>query len=198
MIARWKGGAWQPLGSGVGSTVRALAVHNGELIAGGQLTAAGGKGSAYWARWSDAPTSPTISSQPADLIACPSGSAVFSVGAAGTWPFTYSWRKGGVPIDPLANPSGATDTLTLSHVSGADAGSYDCVVSNGCGGVTSDPAFLAVCPADFNCDGFVMGDDYTAFINAFEAGDLSADFNGDGLVMGDDYTGFINAFEGGC
>jgi len=54
------------------------------------------------------------------------------------------------------------------------------------------------CPSDFNHDGFVMGDDYTAFINAFEAGFMSSDFNGDGFVMGEDYTAFINAFESGC
>ena len=40
--------------------------------------------------------------------------------------------------------------------------------------------------------------DYNPFINAFEAGDMSADFNGDGFLDPLDYNGFINAFEAGC
>ncbi|MBL8761517.1 MAG: VCBS repeat-containing protein, partial [Phycisphaerae bacterium] len=43
------------------------------------------------------------------------------------------------------------------------------------------------CPADFNGDGFVNGDDYDAFAEAFDVADPSADFNADGFVNGDDY-----------
>jgi hypothetical protein len=55
-IARWDGATWQPLGSGMGGggyypDVYALTVYNGELIAGGNFTTAGGEVSAYWARW---------------------------------------------------------------------------------------------------------------------------------------------------
>jgi len=54
------------------------------------------------------------------------------------------------------------------------------------------------CPADFNEDGFVNGDDYDLFANAFEAGDPTADFNGDGFVNGDDFDTFASHFEAGC
>jgi hypothetical protein len=53
-IARWNGTTWQPLGTGIGGGVYALTVYNGELIAGGNFTTAGGNVSAYWARWGPA------------------------------------------------------------------------------------------------------------------------------------------------
>ncbi|NUQ52057.1 MAG: hypothetical protein HUU19_05090 [Phycisphaerales bacterium] len=54
------------------------------------------------------------------------------------------------------------------------------------------------CPADFNADGFVNGDDYDLFASYFEIGDIRADFNADGFVNGDDYDSFASAFEAGC
>jgi hypothetical protein len=45
-IARWDGVSWEPVGGGTGGgnhTVRALTSHNGELIAGGYFTSAGGQ-----------------------------------------------------------------------------------------------------------------------------------------------------------
>jgi len=56
----------------------------------------------------------------------------------------------------------------------------------------------APCVADFNNDGFVDGDDYDAFADAFEAGNIAADLNNDGFVNGDDYDLFASAFESGC
>ncbi|MHC4160280.1 MAG: hypothetical protein ACYSSO_14540, partial [Planctomycetota bacterium] len=37
-IAAWDGNSWQPLGSGMNNRVYALAVYDGELIAGGSFT----------------------------------------------------------------------------------------------------------------------------------------------------------------
>jgi len=54
------------------------------------------------------------------------------------------------------------------------------------------------CPADFNGDSFVSGEDFDEFSAAFEAGDPSADFNGDTFVSGDDFDAFALAFAGGC
>ncbi len=50
-IHRWSGGTWVALGSGVNHFVHALTVFEGELIAGGWFTTAGGLPSPYWARW---------------------------------------------------------------------------------------------------------------------------------------------------
>ncbi len=55
------------------------------------------------------------------------------------------------------------------------------------------------CPADFNRDGGIDGDDIPAFFDAWEIGDASADTNQDGGVDGDDVTEFFRVWEnGGC
>ncbi|MBL8761732.1 MAG: hypothetical protein JNL50_10555 [Phycisphaerae bacterium] len=55
-----------------------------------------------------------------------------------------------------------------------------------------------MCPADYNHDGFVNGDDYDAFALDFEGGALGADLNDDGFVNGDDFDFFASHFESGC
>ncbi len=60
-VARWDGAGWQPVGGGMaiydcpvnwcGTGVYALRVFNGELVAGGYFTQAGGIGARYIARW---------------------------------------------------------------------------------------------------------------------------------------------------
>jgi len=52
--------------------------------------------------------------------------------------------------------------------------------------------------ADLNYDGFVTGDDYDGFADAFLIGDEFADFDDNGFVNGDDYDQFVRAFELGC
>ncbi len=54
------------------------------------------------------------------------------------------------------------------------------------------------CAADFNGDGFVNGDDYDLFAEAFDAGDAAADFNNDEFVNGNDYDEFAERFDLGC
>jgi len=54
------------------------------------------------------------------------------------------------------------------------------------------------CPADFDGNGFVTGEDFDAYVAAFEAGVLSADFDGDGFVTGEDFDAYVVAFEAGC
>ena len=57
---------------------------------------------------------------------------------------------------------------------------------------------LLGCPADFNHDRYVNGNDYDAFASLFESGDIGADFNHDGYVNGNDYDAFASSFENGC
>lgn len=54
------------------------------------------------------------------------------------------------------------------------------------------------CPSDFDNNGFVNGDDFDAFVDAFVLGDDLADINGDGFVTGDDYDAFVDQFAAGC
>jgi hypothetical protein len=84
-------------------------------------------------------TPPSITQQPAPAIACSGSSASFTVAATGAAPFTYRWRKDGVNV-----PGGTEQTLVVSGISAANAGVYDCIVSNACGSVTSSGASLRI------------------------------------------------------
>jgi hypothetical protein len=82
---------------------------------------------------------PSILQQPQSHSVCRGDSVTFSVTAAGPEPLSYQWRKDGEPID------GATETsYVISSAEQRSAGSYDVVVTNPCGSITSDPAMLTV------------------------------------------------------
>jgi len=69
----------------------------------------------------------------------------FSVIAGGSEPFSFQWRKDGVPLMDGGNIAGAaTALLSLTNLLGANAGGYSVVVSNGFGSVTSVVARLTV------------------------------------------------------
>ncbi len=84
-------------------------------------------------------TAPTITIPPASQTIAVGANVTLGVGATGSPPPTFQWRKDGVAI------AGATNnTLTLTAVQLANAGVYGVVVSNSAGSVTSDPATLTV------------------------------------------------------
>ncbi len=88
------------------------------------------------------PTPPSVTTQPVSQSVNVGSNATFTVAASGTAPLTYQWRKGGVNI--TGNSSATTASLTLTSVTLADAGSFDCVVSNVAGSDVSHPATLTV------------------------------------------------------
>lgn len=55
-----------------------------------------------------------------------------------------------------------------------------------------------LCLADFNGDDFVNGDDFDAYVLAFELGDIAADIDRNGFVNGDDFDAYVDAFVAGC
>lgn len=82
---------------------------------------------------------PTIVSQPSSVSVQTGSSATFTVVATGTPAPTYQWRKNGAAI------SGANSaSYTVSKAQTTDAGSYDVVVTNSAGSVTSSVARLTV------------------------------------------------------
>ena len=88
-------------------------------------------------------TAPSITAQPADATVTVGQTATFSVGATGTAPLNYQWRKNS------ANISGATAaTYTTPATTSADNGAkFDVVVSNSAGSMTSSAATLTVTAA---------------------------------------------------
>ncbi|HEY0863312.1 MAG TPA: MBG domain-containing protein [Lacunisphaera sp.] len=82
---------------------------------------------------------PVITAPPQSQTVNVGANVTFSVTASGTAPFTYQWQKG-------TNPIGAAtaSTYTITGVATTDAGSYDVVVTNGAGSVTSAAAVLTV------------------------------------------------------
>jgi hypothetical protein len=87
-------------------------------------------------------SAPTITTQLQSQTTTAGGSATFTVVASGTGPFTYQWRKGGVNISGATNAS-----YTITGVQSAASGSYDVVVGNTAGSVTSAAATLTVSAA---------------------------------------------------
>jgi hypothetical protein len=84
-------------------------------------------------------STPMITTQPSAGSVTSGSSVNFTVGASGTAPLTYQWKKDGAVI------SGATSsTYTIVSTKTTDAGSYTVVVTNSVGSVTSGSATLAV------------------------------------------------------
>ena len=88
---------------------------------------------------------PAVAQQPAGRTA-PSGTTVtLSVGASGSNPMSYQWRRNGVNI-----PGATSPVLTLSNIQTNQVGNYRVLVSNPVGSVLSNPATVTVVPCDYS------------------------------------------------
>ena len=77
------------------------------------------------------PTPPVITNQPLSQTVEPGTTVTFTVGASGTPPLRYQWRKNGVNLTDGGRVSGAqTNRLVLSNVVTNDSADYSVVVSN--------------------------------------------------------------------
>ncbi len=163
-----------------------------------------------------------VTSQPANVIACPSGNATFVISASGTsGPVTaWQWRPLGTPLwlnvnngtnidpgtgQPAFSASGATQSsLTLTNAVGSSQSvsggrrEIHAVVSNTCASATSSAAVWTICPADFNCSGVVNINDIFDFLAGWFAGAPAADFNGVGGIGIQDIFDFLAAWFAGC
>jgi Immunoglobulin I-set domain. len=86
-----------------------------------------------------APTPPVITAQPTNQSVLAGANVTFSVAASGSPPLVYQWLFNGATL------SGATlSQLNFPTANAANAGSYQVVITNFSGAVTSDVAILAV------------------------------------------------------
>src|SRR5271154_6434442 len=86
------------------------------------------------------PTPPSITSQPSNQTVTSGQTATFSVGASGTAPLSYQWKKGGNAI----SGANASSYVTPATASGDDGSQFSVTVSNSAGTATSNPATLTV------------------------------------------------------
>ena len=85
---------------------------------------------------------PTVTTQPLSKSATTGASVSFSVVIqSGTAPNTYQWRRSGFLIAGATSP-----TYTIDSVSADNAGSYDVLIANHLGSITSAAATLTVSP----------------------------------------------------
>ena len=99
-------------------------------------------------------------------------------------------------INTTTNPSAATSTLVIADV--ATDNTFDCVISNGCGNITSSTVAITVCAPDINCSGDLSVQDIFDFLSAYFAGTAAGDFNGAGGVTVQDIFDFLNGYFLGC
>lgn len=154
-------------------------------------------------------------SSPGSLAVCSGTNVALTVtvtAGAGNGPISFLWHMGGTPVDTIANPSAATGTLLLNSIQPGEAGTYQCVVSNACGHLTSRPAQVFVDASDFGVTGGVPGrdgvydnNDFVVFINDFFNASPSADLGSTGGVLGsdgafdnNDFVVFIDQFFTGA
>ncbi len=115
----------------------------------GWLTGGAGNGSTWFVEtlMAPLPVSPSILQQPVSEVRCAGAGqgTKLTVIADGTGPFTYQWRKDGVDLADNANYQGAhKDSLLIIGLSAPTTGSYDVVVRNAAGSVTSDAATVTI------------------------------------------------------
>jgi hypothetical protein len=135
---------------------------------------------------------------------CPGGTATITAKAVGTGPFTYKWRKNGIDIDSIANPTALTAVLSLSNADAASVANYDCIIQNDCGTHITEVVPFILCTSDFNCDGSVDDLDFQDFAfqyNILDCADPSmpancpSDLNLDGVVDDVDFQLFVPAYD---
>ena len=87
----------------------------------------------------------SITLQPASIIVPPGQTATFSVAAVGAQPLIYQWQFAGFNLTDTLNVTGSqTAQLTVSNVASENVGSYQVVVSNAFGAITSRVATLTI------------------------------------------------------
>ncbi len=88
---------------------------------------------------------PTITLQPVSVALPPGQTATFSVIAVGSQPLSYQWQFNGANLADNSTFAGSqTDQLSVTNVAPAEVGSYQVVVSNSVGAVTSQVAALTI------------------------------------------------------
>ncbi|MBI5771885.1 MAG: immunoglobulin domain-containing protein, partial [Verrucomicrobia bacterium] len=87
---------------------------------------------------------PTITTQPAAVLATAGQSATLTVTASGTGTLSYQWRRNGFLL-----PGATAATFALPGISRTDADNYDVIVASGLSATVSQPARVRVAPTGY-------------------------------------------------
>ena len=125
----------------------AVAFSGDTVISGAEHAEPGGitnAGAAYVHRLSCVPpyrseAVAAVSGMPRTGSICPGGSVSLDILATNQTSLRYQWRKNGTNI-----PGATASRLTINNASASDAGSYDAIVTDSCGGEISRPFTLGV------------------------------------------------------
>ena len=92
---------------------------------------------------------PAITGQPQSQTVLVGSNVIFSISLSGTPPLVYQWLLGGTNLTDGARLAGSQgDVLTISSAQASDVGSYEVIVTNIAGAVTSSVAVLTVIAPD--------------------------------------------------
>jgi len=198
----WNGSAWT-LDAATRPGKRETCIAAFDPVRGTTVVAAGTYVSGGFTRipadtWVRGPSGPTVDPIATLDAVCPGAPVSIPVTAYGSEPLSFQWRLDGSPIDPMSNPSATTPTLTLA----ADqSGSFDCVITNDCGSLTTSAVQLSVRTQDFNQDGLGDQGDIDYLIDVIAGGgnptNTDPDLNGDGNADQADVDALINWIAGG-
>lgn len=221
---------WSALDSGADQQVRAIASLSGALapehiVAGGTFSNVGGYLANRIAIWREH-TAPSINNQPVSINCLGAPTLSYEVDEDGIPApfFQWQWKAPGAtdwsamvngPLQVGGSGSATVSGVRTNRIDILPNGSIEylrgsqfrVVLTNSCGSVTSDPAKLAPCSADFDCNGTVSVNDLFAFLaawfaqNGLTAPGLSADFDSNGTVSVNDLFAFLAAWfaqNGAC
>ncbi len=110
-------------------------------------------------------------------------------------PLSGSWSAAVQFTDGFAG-SPTIEGLTEWYFHSADGTAYQLPLEED--RIVLIEATCTPCPADMNNDGILGFPDVSAFVAAFQSGNLAADFNGDGILGFPDVSAFVAAFQAGC
>jgi hypothetical protein len=191
-ITRWDGSTWQPLGTGVNGDTNALTVYDGELIAGGGFSMAGGIPVNDIARWNGSIWRPLGSGVEGSGYAYVLGLSVYKGELIVGGDFTTAGGESSAYIARWGVPEVYKGDLNHNcRVSYADLEWFaerwlndDCVHTGWC------------YEADLNYDGVVDLLDYAELAASWRYGGIPGDIDNDWEVNFADYALFANYWQG--
>lgn len=162
-----------------------------------------------WLFRADCLARPAFTQSPSITYACPGTGATFSAAAIGTPTINYRWRRNGINLADGPTGSGSTISgsgsamLSITNVTLADEGFYDCVAQNACGSAGTTPVELRVTLAgDADRDGFVGLSDIALLTSNWTAtvppAPPETDLDGNGMIGLSDLAAVITNWAQSC